>query len=181
MDKKLVCPCGLTCCDCMFYKKDIYETAAKLKQLLVDSKLDVFLTLCSNEKTIDAMRAHLESDNATAHSKLSDRLGLFKDMPAFMKVLDGISNIQCKTTCREAGGCSTGGETAKCKALKCLESKKYDGCWQCGEFEDCEKLQFLRMSYGHVINENLNIIKEKGAEEVPSRGTQYYAWQRKLS
>ena len=25
MDKKLVCPCGLTCCDCLFYKKEIYD------------------------------------------------------------------------------------------------------------------------------------------------------------
>jgi hypothetical protein len=180
MDKKLVCPCGLTCCDCMYYKKEIYEAALKLMNLIVDSKLDIFLEACSNEKTIAAIGEHLDLDRSTLHTKLVEKYGVFKEMPTFMNVLEGIIKMQCKITCREARGCSSGGDTIKCKALKCLESKNYEGCWQCGEFENCEKLQFLKMSYGFVINENLRIVREKGEEGVKPRGSQYYAWQRKL-
>ncbi|UJX39246.1 DUF3795 domain-containing protein [Desulfovibrio sp. JY] len=181
MDKKLVCPCGLTCCDCMFYKDEIYDAALKLKNLIVDSRLDFFLKACSDEKTLAAMGEHLDLGRGSTQIELSEKYGIFKEIPTFMNVLEGIIKIQCKTPCRESRGCSAGGDTIKCTALKCLESKKYDGCWQCGEYEDCEKLKFLKMSYGFVINENLTTIKEEGEEKVRSHGSQYYAWQRKLS
>ena len=32
MEKKFVCPGGLACCDCLFYKPEIYDTAKKLKR-----------------------------------------------------------------------------------------------------------------------------------------------------
>ena len=165
----------------MFYKNEIYEAAFRLKKLITDSRLDIFLEACSNEKTIAAMGEHLDLDKNAIQTKLSGKYGIFKEMPIFMSVLEGIVKIHCKTTCREARGCSSGGDIIKCTALKCLELKKYDGCWQCSEFEDCAKLKFLKMSYGFVINENLTIVREKGEEEVKSRGSQYYAWQRKLS
>lgn len=47
MDKKLVCPCGLTCCDCLFYKTEIYETAKKLRKLIIEHELDKFLNILS--------------------------------------------------------------------------------------------------------------------------------------
>lgn len=181
MDKKLVCPCGLTCCDCMFYQEEIYDAALKLKNLIVGSKLDFFLKACSDEKTISAMGEHLGLDEDSIQTKLSEKYSIFKEIPTFMNVLEGIIKIQCKTPCRESRGCSAGGDTIQCTALKCLESKRYDGCWQCGEYEDCDKLKFLKMSYGFVIDENLTTIKETGEEKVTSRGSQYYAWQRKRS
>jgi len=163
-----------------FIKKEIYEAASRLKKLITDSKLDIFLKACSNEKTVEAMGKHLGLERNEIQTSLSEKYSVFKEMPIFMNVLEGIANMECKITCREARGCSAGGNTIKCTALKCLELKKYDGCWQCEEYEDCEKLKFLKMSYGFVINENLTTIKEKGEEEVKSHGSQYYAWQRKL-
>lgn len=179
MEKKYVCPCGLTCCDCMFYKQEIYETARKLKELVQESRLDTFLALCSNHKAWEAMGRHLDLDAASAEEKFGKKFDAFKDMEIFMHVLDALAAIQCKTTCQEADGCSAGGVTDQCQALKCIKSKNYEGCWQCTEFEACDKLAFLKMSYGHVINENLTTAKEKGIEAVTSHGDKYYAWQRK--
>jgi len=178
MDEKLVCPCGLTCCDCLFYKKEIYETAHKLKELIQEYQLDKFLTMCSNKDTWAVMGEHLDLDGNLIEEKLGKKFNAFEEIPAFMNVLDGIIKIQCKTTCQEANGCSTGGETKQCKALKCLKSRKYNGCWQCNEFENCDKLKFLKKSYGYVIEDNLKTIKENGVSAVKSRGNQYYKWQR---
>jgi len=96
-----------------------------------------------------------------------------------MEVLDSIIAIQCKTTCQEVGGCSIGGYTHECSALKCLKSKGYKGCWECTEFENCGKLTLLRHNYGYVVEENLHTIKEKGLEAVKSQGNKYYQWQGK--
>lgn len=181
MDKNLVCPCGLTCCDCMFFfKKEVYEAAYKLKELIEEQQLDKFLTICSKENTWTAMGKHLDLDENLIEEKLGKKFNVFKEMPTFMNVLDGIIKIQCKATCQEADGCSNGGETKQCKALKCLKSKNYDGCWQCAEYENCDKLKFLKLSYGYVIEDNLKIIKENGVEAVKSRGNKYYEWQRRM-
>lgn len=85
--------------------------------------------------------------------------------------------MQCKKTCREAGGCSIGGPTKVCDALKCVKSKGYDGCWECSGYKNCEKLDFVKRAYGETIERNFNLIKEKGIEAVKSRGKKYYAWQ----
>ncbi len=100
-------------------------------------------------------------------------------MPDFLEVLDEIGKIRCKKTCQEAGGCSMGGVTRECLALKCIKSKGYDGCWDCSEIKNCDKLNFLKRSYGETIEGNLDIIKEKGINAVRPRGNKYYAWQRK--
>ena len=175
MDSKLVCPCGLTCCDCLFYKSQIYETAGKLKELIKASQLDTFLNLIIENKGWNGIAKHLGQDG----SEIGQYFESFKEMPDFLNVLDGIIKLQCKTTCQESGGCSLGGITHECEALKCIRSKRYDGCWDCAEVGSCDKLTFLKRNYGETIEGNLRIIKDEGMEAVKSRGNKYYAWQRK--
>jgi hypothetical protein len=112
-------------------------------------------------------------------SEFAQYFDSFKKMPDFLNVLDGIIKLQCKTTCQESGGCSLGGATHECEALKCIKSKKYEGCWDCTKAGSCEKLTFLKRNYGETIEGNLRIIKDEGFDAVKSRGNQYYAWQRK--
>ena len=102
-------------------------------------------------------------------------------MPDFLDVLDGLIALQCKKTCQEAGGCSMGGVTHECETLECIKSKGYNGCWDCAECENCEKLNFLKRGYGETIEGNLKIIKEEGMEAVKLRGNKYYAWKRKIN
>ena len=175
MDSKLVCPCGLTCCDCLFYKSEIYETARKLKEVIKASQLDTFLNLIMENKGWNGIAKYLGQDG----SEIGQYFESFKKMADFFNVLDGIIKLQCKTTCQESGGCSLGGVTHECEALKCIRSKRYDGCWDCAEVGSCEKLTFLKRNYGETIEGNLRIIKDEGMEAVKSRGNKYYAWQRK--
>jgi hypothetical protein len=179
MDKKMVCPCGLTCCDCMFYKSEIYEAASRFKDTIKKYEFDKFLSILSNRKGWETMRKHLQLEESQMWDRFGKHFDAFKDIIKFMSTLDSIIGLQCKNTCQEASGCSFTGETHKCGALECIIEKEYKGCWECSEYRGCDKLSFLRNSYGKVIEENLNLIKEKGIDAVESRGNEYYAWQRK--
>ncbi len=181
MDEKFVCPCGLTCCDCLFYASEIYETAQKLKELIVKYDFDKFLILLNRGNSRNELGEHFELSENLSWEKIGQYFETFKHIPEFMKVLDSIIKIQCKATCQEAGGCSFGGITNECEALKCIKIKNYKGCWQCEGYKNCEKLALLKRNYGSVIDDNLKIVKEQGVSAVESRGNQYYVWQRKRS
>jgi len=133
----------------------------------------------SNEIVLPAMGKHLELDESQMKDKVGKHFEKFKDITGFMEILDSIISLQCKSTCIEACGCSIAGQTHQCSALKCIKSKGYVGCWECNEYKNCEKLSFLKHSYGSVIEENLTTVKESGTEAVKSRGDKYYMWQRK--
>lgn len=176
MEKIFVCACGLTCSDCLFYKKEIYETADKLKQLIKAARIDTFLSIMSNQEVNASVADHLSEDKESFNSYFK----MFKKLPEFLEVLDGLIEIQCRTTCREANGCSMCGTTKECAVIKCVKEKQLEGCWDCEENETCPKLIFQKMSYGKTISENLSIMKEKGYSAVPSRGNDYYEWQRNI-
>ncbi len=181
MDRNLICPCGLTCCDCLFYKDEIYEAAKKLKEVIKKHDFDIFLDLLSDRNGWLALGKHLELSEEQTWNKIGRHFDSFKNISDFMSILDSILSLHCQSTCYENDGCSIGGNTQECSALKCIKDKGYDGCWQCNKFEDCEKLELLKNNYGYVIEDNLKIIKEKGIEEVKSRGNKYYAWQRRTN
>ena len=71
-------------------------------------------------------------------AKLKDA---WKDIPflgeyeAFKKSLDGLAMLRCTKACREGGG------NPWCKIRKCCQKKEIVGCWECAEFEACNKLQ----------------------------------------
>ena len=175
MDKKYVCPCGLVCCECLFYEPEIYETAKKLKNVIKSSQLDVFLKSITENEAWSVIAKHLNEEG----TEIQKYFEAFKKMPEFLNVLDGLIQLQCKKTCQEAGGCSMGGTTHVCEALECIKTKGYNGCWDCSEFKSCKKLSFLKGGYGKTIEENLNLAKEKGVEAVKLRGDKYYAWKKK--
>ena len=89
--------------------------------------------------------------------------------------------------CSEARGCSIPKvdeimgeivkESHKCNVLICIESKGYEGCWECDELEICEKKKFFRATYGEVPVENCILVRDYGKEAVKPRGNKYYVWQ----
>jgi hypothetical protein len=179
VDKRFVSPCGLTCCDCLFYQGEVFEAARWLRELIRKHELDEFLSLLGRPGAWKAIGEHLLLSEDEAWEGMGKHLETFKHMPAFLDVLDSMIAVQCTATCQEAGGCSLGEGTRECGALRCVRSKGYDGCWDCREFESCDKLQFLKRSYGHVIDENLAIARDKGVGAVEPRGKKYYVWQRR--
>ncbi len=177
MEKKYICPCGLICTDCLFYKPEIYENAARLRDAIKESQLDIFLGAMSKNKGWSVIADHLHAED----SEFDKHFEFLKNLPEFMNVLDGLIRLQCKVTCRETGGCSIGGTGHSCEAVKCVQAKGYEGCWDCPEHADCQKLAFVKQAYGKTIQENFTTIQERGFAAVTSHGNQYYAWQRKIN
>jgi hypothetical protein len=176
MKKKYICACGLNCSDCLFYKKEIYETAGKLRELIKESQIDTFLSIMSKAEVNSSVARHLNE----SPERFYENFKMFNKLPDFLEVLDGIIGIQCKTTCQESGGCSMCGATKECATIKCVKEKQLNGCWECSENEKCTELAFQRASYGRTVDENFRIINEQGIEAVPSRDGDYYEWQRRM-
>ena len=83
------------------------------------------------------------------------------------RVLGAMVKMRCGKTCRNGGGNPT------CKIRNCAKKKKMNGCWECNEFEKCEKLQFLNANHGVAHIKNLRILKKKGIEEF-EKGEKYW-------
>lgn len=49
-----------------------------------------------------------------------------------------------------------------CKMRKCCQKKGIDGCWECADFESCDKLDFLKANHGDAHIKNLRILSKKG-------------------
>jgi len=170
MEPKYIAPCGMTCCDCLFYKSDIYEAAKNFKEAIEKHEFDKFLTHFSKAKNMTFFHD-------------------FKKLPEFMAMLEKIAAMQCERVCSEARGCSipevdeVAGdivkESHKCHVLVCIESKGYEGCWDCGELETCEKKKFFTSTYGDVPVENCILVRDHGKDAVKPRGNKYYIWQQK--
>jgi hypothetical protein len=173
MDKKYICPCGLICTDCLFYKPEIYQTAKKLRDNIKESQLDVFLTSLSDGKSWKKIADHLNGEQ----SDFEKYFEAFINLKNFMNTLEGLINLQCKTPCRKSGGCSVGGKLHKCEAVICVKSKGYKGCWECPERNQCEKLSFVKKAYGDTVSNTFKNMRSEGAEGVKSYGHNYYAWQ----
>jgi len=174
MDKKYICPCGLVCTDCLFYKPEIYESAQQLINTIKESQLDVFLTSISESESWKVIADHLNGEQPD----FEKHFAAFANFKQFMSTLEGLTQLQCKSPCRDTGGCSVGGKLHKCEAVKCVESKGYDGCWDCSESNQCEKLLFVKKVYGNTISETFSTMRSEGSEGITPYGNNYYAWQR---
>ena len=53
----------------------------------------------------------------------------------FKKALDGLAMLRCPKACRGGGG------NPWCKIRKCCQKKGLEGCWECADFETCNKLK----------------------------------------
>jgi hypothetical protein len=89
----------------------------------------------SYTKTVSEAAKALRRELRTA--KLKD---FWTDVPflgeyeGFKKSLDGLAKLRCNKGCREGGG------NPWCKIRTCAVKKGYTGCWECADFEPCDKL-----------------------------------------
>ena len=176
MESKYVSTCGLTCCDCLFYKKEFFQAAKTMKKLIAEYRFDLFFNALSKRENSAEIATQLGLDG----SQLEGIFRAFERMPDFVKVLDGFIAIECEHTCREKNGCSIGGTPHQCTALKCVNSKGLEGCWKCAGYRTCNKLAFQKMKYGRTVVENLSQLEREGTSALKSRGNQYYEWQRRV-
>lgn len=133
-DKSPVTFCGLCCLDCHGHEGRIPDLARDLRKEL--------------------KRAHYEKF-ADALSSLPFASG-FKNYRECYEVLGLMESFRCEKGCREGGG------PPDCVIRTCCREKSLPGCWECGAFESCEKLDFLNAVHGDAHKKNLKVLKEKG-------------------
>jgi hypothetical protein len=133
--EKLIGYCGLYCGDCSGYKGTIADLARNL-------------------------RKELERERFADLAEFLSKIPFFKAFEGFgqcCEVLETLPKLRCRKTCRGNGG------PPDCKIRKCSRENGLDGCWQCGAFKTCAKLEFLKAGHGDAHLRNLSKIKRRGA------------------
>jgi hypothetical protein len=59
MEDRYVCPCGLTCCDCLFYNREFFDAARMMKKLIDQYRFDAFFGMMSKPEASAHIAAHL--------------------------------------------------------------------------------------------------------------------------
>ena len=144
-EKDLIAYCGLYCGDCYRYKGRIADLARDLRKELRQEKFD---------KTAESMSA-------------ISFFAAFKNYSQCYELLGEMVKFRCKRTCRGGGG------PPVCKIRECCRKKDIEGCWQCAEFETCQKLDFLKTFHDDAHIKNLRTLKKAGIDSFIS-GKRYW-------
>lgn len=134
--KKLVTYCGLYCGDCPAYQGKIASLAQGFLGELKRANFKNFV-------------AYLESKGAE---------NAYRNYDQFSEVLGAIAQIQCYNLCRSKSG------SARCKIRRCSIEMGFDGCWQCNNFENCDKMEFLKTVHVDAHIKNMRIIRKYGLQ-----------------
>ena len=144
-EKELIAYCGLYCGDCYVYQGKIADLARDLRKELRQAKFDKEAELLSTEGYFATL----------------------KNYPQCYEVLGTLVKYRCRRACRGGGG------PPFCKIRKCCQRKGSEGCWQCDQFETCEKLDFLKPFHEEAHLKNLRKIKKQGSSQV-MKGKRYW-------
>jgi hypothetical protein len=66
--------------------------------------------------------------------------------------------LRCKKPCRERG------RVTSCERRTCCLEKNFKGCWECEEFEVCEKSSWLKDIHEDAHLKNLRRLKKLGMD-----------------
>jgi hypothetical protein len=147
-EKDLTAYCGLYCGDCIRYKSRASELADEL---------------------LDEIDKHHFTEYANIKQ---DHKKEFENFESFISLLKAISEIKCEIPCG-AGGDGCGGT---CEIIKCVKAKGFKGCWECNDFEKCDKFVFLKPFHGDAPLKNLRKIKELGTDNWVKYREKCYPW-----
>ncbi len=134
-NENLIAYCGLYCGDCLNYKGEIADLARDLRKKLREAKF------------------------ARVAQGLSGFFKEFKNYEQCYEVLGVMVRLRCKRACRGGGG------PPVCKIRACCQKKNIQGCWECDEFETCEKLDFLKPIHEDAHIKNLRKIRKQGIDK----------------
>jgi len=131
-NKSLIAYCGLYCGDCPFHK-----TEDNIPDLARDLR---------------GILRKYKFESITQEIPLRE----FKHYKECYQYLGAMVRLRCRRSCRNGGG------NPFCKIRKCCQKKGYDGCWECGEFEECKKLKQMRSVHKNALLLNLKNIRKRG-------------------
>ena len=145
---QLTAYCGIYCGDCIRFKCK----ASNLSKCLLD----------------EINKNHF-LEYARVKKKYDKEFEKFEILPTLLKA---ISKLKCETPCR-SGGDGSGGT---CPIIACVKAKNIEGCWDCDDFETCDKLRYLMPFHGNSILENLRLIKKHGINNWAKFREKIYPW-----
>jgi hypothetical protein len=146
-ESDLVSYCGLYCLDCPLFLGIISDISRDLRKELRRVEYDRFAKYVSK---------------FPAGKKLKDFEKCYDGLGAMMK-------FRCEKGCRKGGG------TENCQIRQCCQEKELEGCWQCTNYERCEKLDALNALHRNAHRKNLRIIQEKGLIEFTKGDKHWYS------
>ncbi len=147
IDKDLTTYCGIFCGDCPRYKAKFSDMS---RDLLNEFEKSHFSKLA---KVI-----------ATKNEK-------FEQYDEMLSLLKTITALKCDAPCRQGGG-----RGDACEVIKCNKSKGIEGCWECSDFEQCGKLDFLKPFCEDAPIKNLRNIREYGVDNWSEHRAKQYPW-----
>jgi len=103
--------------------------------------------------------------NLTVEAMFSEQL---KHYDEFKKNLDFMTQLACPIICTQR-------EDARCEIWHCCRDKNYAGCYECKDFETCEKIpNALGEHFFDACIVNLKQIKEMGVRDWIDKGKRYW-------
>jgi len=133
-DDALVAFCGINCKDCKSRSQRRMHLARSFKASLQELPIDLFKEILPPFKNID-------------------------EVMAFLDFLPQLSVMQTCCSCAEKP-CGS----PDCEIRACAKSKRYRTCAECGNYEDCSKLDFLKPHHTTLISD-LDLIKDRGFDQ----------------
>lgn len=95
-----------------------------------------------------------------------------EDYERCYEVLGMMVKLRCK-------GCKVSSRSQYCNIAKCAEKKGYDGCWECSDFQVCDKLDFLEPVHGDAHKKNMRKINRVGVDRWVKEGPEWYSYKKK--
>jgi hypothetical protein len=133
-DASSIAYCGLHCGDCPNHSGEIADLARDLRKKLREYHFE-----------------RVAPGLATFFKPFANYEPCYETLGAMVK-------LRCKRGCRDNGG------PPQCKIRNCCTKRDFYGCWQCADFETCEKLSFLTSTHGDAHIKNLRTIKKRGVD-----------------
>jgi len=76
----------------------------------------------------------------------------------YYKWLRSKKETRCKKACRD-------NDQRSCKIKECCTLKEFEGCWECDKYENCDKMEFLKIIHNDAHIKNMRAIREIGIDE----------------
>ncbi|MBN2461424.1 MAG: DUF3795 domain-containing protein [Candidatus Cloacimonetes bacterium] len=89
------------------------------------------------------------------------------DYDEFIDTLSFMANLICPRICRLR-------DKSNCSIWACCRERGFIACYQCNEFENCEKLQSMEDLHGDSCQINLRSIRRLGLAEWIRKGKRHW-------
>ncbi len=147
-DVDLTAYCGLYCGDCIRFRSK------------------------SSELADDLLKEFRKTQFSAYAGVKQSQIPEFAHYGLMVNFLVHLSRLRCEKPCRSGGdGCM-----GSCRIIECVKEKSFEGCWECSQYNTCEKLDFLKPFHGDTPLWNLCRIKEFGISDWAKHRGKFYKW-----